>query len=322
MGTHPPVSICLVTYNRAKLLPLTLDSILEQTFGDYELIISDDCSDDATEEICRTYAKRESRIRYLRNENNLGMPGNLNASLKTATGVYVAIMHDGDIYRSDCIAKWKGALDKYPSAGFVFNSYRTYIKNKEIIYKETHSPIISGLELGRRLLARWDSCVYGTVMVRKQVFDRLGYFDPQFGNFADVDMWLRVARKFDVAFINAPLITLMPRDPTRLYASVHWKVTFWVLGMHVANLRRYRQNLPDFVEEMAKRYYQRRRSYILHDIMICLKHRRWDCLREALAIWRDADDPLLRGLGTLLGRDKDKPNWYNCSYWEMASLKK
>ncbi len=320
--SRPPVSICLVTYNREGLLPLTLDSILEQTFKDYELIISDDCSDDGTEEICRSYAKRDARIRYSRNAHNLGMPGNLNASLKTAKGVYLAITHDGDIYRADCIARWKKSLDKYPSAGFVFNSYRTYIKNKEIIFKESYPAVISGLELGRRLLARWDSCVFGTVMLRKEVLERFGHFDPRFGNYADVDLWLRVAREFDVAYINEPLITLMPRDPARFYAFVHWKVAFWVWGMHVANLRRYRQHLPDFVEEMAKRYYQRRRSYLLNDLMICLKHRRWDRLKEALAIWRDADDPMLRGLGILMGRDRNQPDWYNRSYWELAGLKK
>jgi len=52
-------------------------------------------------------------------------------------------------------------------------------------------------------------------MVRKQVFDQLGYFDSKFGNFADVDMWLRISREFDVAYINEPLMTLMPKDSTR-----------------------------------------------------------------------------------------------------------
>jgi glycosyltransferase involved in cell wall biosynthesis len=248
------------------------------------------------------------------------MPGNLNASIQAASGKYVAIIHDGDIYETDCIAKWKESLDKFPSAGFVFNSYRTWIKNKEIIYEEAYPPIISGLELGRRLLVRWDSCVYGTVMVRKQVFDQLGYFDAKFGNIADVDMWLRIARNYDVAYINVPLITLMPRDPTRFYAFVHWKVVFWVLGIHVVNLRRYRRSLPDFVEELAKKYRTRRRSYIFYHMLICLKHRRWDRVKEALGIWRDADDPLLRGLGNLLGRPGDRPDWYDPYYWDLARL--
>ena len=263
----------------------------------------------------------DPRIKYIRNIDNLGMPGNLNSAIQAASGEYVAILHDGDIYERDCIAKWKEALDNYPSAGFVFNPYRSYTKQGEIVRKEEYPPLISGLELGKRLLVRWDSCVWGTVMVRKQVFDHLGYFDPKFANVADVDMWLRIAREYDVAYIDIPLITLMPRDPTRFYTFVHWKFTFWILGIHVTNLRRYRQSLPTFIEEMANKYHARRRAYIFYNMLTCLKHRRWDRVKEALAIWRDADDPLFRGLGTLLGRDKDKPKWYNCSYWEMARLK-
>jgi glycosyltransferase involved in cell wall biosynthesis len=321
MAAPPPVSICLLTYNRAKLLPLTIDSILKQSFGDYELIISDDCSSDGTKEVCRQYASLDPRIKYLRNKNNLGMPGNLNGSIQAASGRHVAIMHDGDIYETDCIANWKEVLDNFPTAGFVFNGYRYYIKNREKIDQLDYPPLISGLELGQRLLGRWDSCVWGSVMVRKQVFERLGYFDPKFGNYADVDMWMRIAREYDVAYVNVPLMNLMPKDPTRFYAFVHWKVAFWILGIHVINLRRYRQCLPKFVEEMANKYRPRRRSFFLYRMLICLKHRRWDRVKEALAIWRDADDPLLRGLGNLLGRDKDKPKWYNYSYWEMASLK-
>src|SRR6478735_5455523 len=93
-----PVSVCLTTYNRASLLPGTLDSILAQRFADFELIIGDDCSTDGTEELCRAYARRDSRVRYVRNERNLRMPGNLNSALQRATGEYVANLHDGDVY--------------------------------------------------------------------------------------------------------------------------------------------------------------------------------------------------------------------------------
>jgi len=72
-----PVSVVLTTYNRASLLRETLESILKQSYGDFELIISDDCSTDNTESICREYSQRDPRIQYYRNENNLDMPGNL-----------------------------------------------------------------------------------------------------------------------------------------------------------------------------------------------------------------------------------------------------
>jgi len=101
-----PVSLCLTTCNRATVLPATVDSLLSQTFSDFELIISDDCSTDHTEEICRDYQARDPRIRYFRNNRNLKMPGNLNAAIGRATGEYIANLHDGDVYRAE---RWPAA---------------------------------------------------------------------------------------------------------------------------------------------------------------------------------------------------------------------
>lgn len=233
----PPVSVCLVTYNRDRLLPKTLDSIQAQSFSDFEWIISDDCSTDNTQEICLEYARHDSRIKYFRNNRNLGMPGNLNVSLQAARGTYLANLHDGDVYRRDLLAKWKEALDGSPTAGFVFNAYQVRNDDGSIkMYGEDYPPLIPGRELVERLLSQWTSCVFGTVMARRAVYERVGWFDTQFGNFSDVDMWMRIAAVCDVAYVNEPLMDLMPRDPTRFYAFVHWQVAFWMLGIHITNL--------------------------------------------------------------------------------------
>ena len=321
MKAVPPVSICLLTYNRGQLLPATLESILAQSFADYELLISDDCSTDNTEEICREYARRDSRIGFWRNKEKMGMPGNLNISLQAASGKYIANLHDGDLYRRDLIAKWKEALDSYPTAGFVFNAYRMPRSDgRDVVYQEDYPPLIDGRVLGQRLLSRWDSCVFGTVMARSEVYRKLCWFDPQFGNFSDVDMWLRIARAYDVAYIDEPLIELMPKDPTRFYAFVHWQVLFWIMRIHSANLLRYQDILPLFINDLVKAYPGRRRKLLMREMLICVKHWRWDRVREGLSIWRDADDIVLRSLGNWLGNPKYTPDWYNISYWQMAQV--
>src|SRR5438445_10662431 len=118
-----PVSICLTTYNRGTVLAATVDSILKQSFGDFELVISDDCSTDKPEAICRDYESNDKRVKYFRNSTNLGMPGNLNAAIRRTSGQYIANLHDGDLYRQDLIEKWKEALDSVAEAPFVFNAY-------------------------------------------------------------------------------------------------------------------------------------------------------------------------------------------------------
>jgi len=321
MNAAPPVSVCLVTYNRARLLPKTLDSVQAQSFADFEFIISDDCSTDNTQEICLEYARYDPRIKYFRNERNLGMPGNLNASLQKAQGNSLANLHDGDFYRVDLLAKWKEALDNAATAGFVFNAYQVSNDDGTIkIYREHYPPLIPGHELVRRLLSQWTSCVSGTVMARRSLYEQMGWFDSKFGNFSDVDMWLRIAMMHDVAYVNEPLIDLMPRDPLRFYAFVHWQVALWILGIHVLNLQRCRHLLPGLVEKLQRQYQWRRFKYLMMHMLLCIKHRRWDRVREGLIIWRDSDDRILKILGYLFGRVEHKPNWYSSDLWKTAIL--
>src|SRR5215469_11147853 len=119
------VSVVLTTYNRANVLSQTIDSILRQTLHDFELIVTDNCSTDGTEEIGRKYEYLDSRVRYRRNDQNLYMPGNLNAGIREArSGEYIASLHDGDLYDVRLLEKWATALERHPSAAFVFNAYR------------------------------------------------------------------------------------------------------------------------------------------------------------------------------------------------------
>jgi hypothetical protein len=159
-------------------------------------------------------------------------------------------------------------------------------------------------------------------MARREVYEQLGWFDPQFGSYSDVDMWMQIAREYDVAYLSEPLMTLMPRDPTRFYAFVHWRVLFWILGMHTLNLFRYRDALPELVLDLSRRYVQRRRRFLTYNMLLCIKHQKWDRVREGLAIWRDADDGLLRLWGRVAGRPQYAPAWYNAKhFWTMAQLK-
>ena len=142
----PKVSVVLVTYKRAHLLPATIESILAQTYTDFELIICDDCSPDETEMVCREYEKCDLRIRYRRGQKNVGMPGNLNAGILASSGEYIANLHDGDIYDPKLLEKWRAALDAYPRAAFVFNAYRDLDRhgNTVRVNREPLGPCVSG----------------------------------------------------------------------------------------------------------------------------------------------------------------------------------
>lgn len=213
---NPKVSVVLVCYNRGKFLPKTLDSILGQTYKDFELIVSDDCSTDDTPNIVKAYSNRDTRIRYRCNSKNLGMPRNLIAGISETCGGYIAILHDGDLYSPELLEEWKNALDQHPSAAFVFNAYRCLDRegNTKRIFEENLPKCFSGHRLLEQIyFKRWNfsSPVWGTVMVRRQAYEAVGRLDHRFGFYADVDMWMKMAEHFDVCYVAEPFISLPSR---------------------------------------------------------------------------------------------------------------
>lgn len=217
-GRHVPhVSVVLTTYNRAAALARTIDDILGQTLGDFELIVCDDCSTDDTGKVIQRCAQRDDRILYRRNNVNRGMPANLNAGIAFAQGEYIANLHDGDYYSPSLLERWTDALDRHPSAGFVFNAYQQLAPNCEgrHVYRERLGECDPGWVLIERIFfRRWrfDSPVWGTTMARRSAYETVGLFDQRFGFLADVDMWLRLAERFDVAYVDEPLISLPDRE--------------------------------------------------------------------------------------------------------------
>ncbi|WP_066380768.1 MULTISPECIES: glycosyltransferase family 2 protein [unclassified Anabaena] len=113
--TSPRLSIGLPVYNGDKFIPAALDSLLAQTFTDFELIISDNASTDNTEEICRAYAAKDNRIRYYRNNENIGCARNFNRVFELATGEYFKWAAHDDLHAHDFIMKCIEVLDKDPT---------------------------------------------------------------------------------------------------------------------------------------------------------------------------------------------------------------
>jgi glycosyltransferase involved in cell wall biosynthesis len=300
-------------------MPATLDSILGQSFSDFELIISDDASRDNTEEVCRDYAKRDFRIRYYRNSRNLGMPGNLNAAISQARGTYIANLHDGDIFRSDLIEKWKNALDETPDAEFVFNAYQTVSADgsRRIWHEPFCRPRMAGDLIAEHFFRTFTSCVWGTVMARASAYARFGLFNPEFGFIADIDMWLRMACGSTVAYIPEPLITLMTKEADHPWTYDVWRQLFWLFQMYAVHVERYKSRIG---VPSALQHSQALRWHFLRSMVSMVKHRRWDRIREGLGLWRDADDPVLRNFGILMGREVWQPAWYKREMWDKIRV--
>jgi glycosyltransferase involved in cell wall biosynthesis len=316
-----PVSIALTTYNRGNVLKKTIDSILDQSFPDFELIISDDNSSDDTEAICREYEKKDKRVKYFRNQTNLKMPGNLNAAISRCSGEFIANLHDGDIYRKDLIEKWKSALDKYPEAAFVFNDYLVKDDDGKItIAKPPFENELCQYEIALHYFNTVSCCVWGTVMVRASAYKKYGLFNPEFGFISDVEMWMRLTRYYKAVYFNEPLITLTPREKNHPYAFPHWRNLYWAFGIYKLELENYQSVLPEEIKLFRKKYSKLLRDRFIHSMLVLFKHKKWDRIKEGMAIWRFSNDSFLLAIGFVFGLKKNLPDWFSKNYWDKLKV--
>jgi glycosyltransferase involved in cell wall biosynthesis len=207
---YPRISVCITHYNRPEKLKATLESLARQSRIPDEVFLWDDCSPNDPTEVARAWEHRFPHFVYHRNERNLNMPGNLNAVISQATGDYIANLHDADEFDPRLIELWADALDKYPSAGMVYcglESPMSGANGSKFWLNAKIPPVTNGIDFFKSyFLYKWSSPIWGTTMVRKNVYEKLLPFRSQFQNWADVDMWVRISLNHDVAYVDLPLI--------------------------------------------------------------------------------------------------------------------
>ena len=179
------VSICIPTYNGGEFIEETLKSIVGQTYKNIEIIIGDNASTDDTCEIVEKYQKKDSRIKYYKNEINLGLFANCNKLISMSTGEYVGIYHSDDVYDLKIIEKEVDVLDNNNDLLGVFTLYERINEHGEIL-KNTEYPIISNKEISKVyldeyiniILEKGGSCFCcPTSMIRRHIYEKLNGYD-------------------------------------------------------------------------------------------------------------------------------------------------
>ena len=200
---NPPlVSVVMGTFNGERYLPAAIDSILSQTFGDFELIVIDDCSTDHTPNILRQI--EDARMRVVRNERNLGISETLNKGINLAVGRYVAFQDHDDLSLSNRIEKQSDFLARHPDVAMVGSGCRIVDASgalvKDVIAKCDDAELRWGL-------LWYNPFFQTTLMVRRDVLLQIsGYSsDPMYRLSEDYEMMSRVAMEHPVANLPQPL---------------------------------------------------------------------------------------------------------------------
>jgi len=135
MGSNytPRVNIGMPVYNGERFLEEAIDSMLNQSFKDFELIISDNASTDRTQEICRAYLARDRRIRYFQNQTNLGATANFNRVFELSSGEYFKLANADDLSAPDLLAKCVAVLDAHPEVVLCYPKTTIIDENGDMI---------------------------------------------------------------------------------------------------------------------------------------------------------------------------------------------
>jgi glycosyltransferase involved in cell wall biosynthesis len=191
----PLVSVCMPIYNGGAYLASAIDSVLAQSYANFELRIIDDASTDGSWERLRQIG--DPRVVVERNAHNLGPEGNWNKALLAARGKYIKLFHQDDLLPPDCLARQVAALEQHPDAVLAF-CRRDIIgpQGKKLLSRGAGWPerAVSQAEMVRRC-ARQGTNVVGepsAVLLRADVAAAVGAFDASIPYMVDLDYWVRM----------------------------------------------------------------------------------------------------------------------------------
>jgi len=200
----PRVSVILPTYNRAHIVSRAIQSVLDQTYQDFEIIIVDDGSSDKTKEVIQKFTDR--RIRYVRHQQNKGGSAARNTGIKFAKGEYIAFQDSDDEWLPQKLKIQMETFEIVPSeVGVIYTDMLRIKKDEEVEY--WHSPTVV---YGNLLNPKLEYQVFGigiqSTLVKRECFNKVGCFDKRFPRYIDLDLLIRLLKNYHFYHIKKPLV--------------------------------------------------------------------------------------------------------------------
>jgi len=227
---RPIISVVMPVYNGEKYLREAIDSILTQTYTDFEFIILNDGSIDSTEEIILSYD--DSRIVYVKNEKNLQIVKTLNKGIDLAKGEYIARMDADDISLPERFEKQMEFMEKNPDIDVCGTWYKTFGKNEYL-----HKLPVEHEQIKADLLF-YCPLAHPTIMMKRSIFDTYEYPD-NFPKAEDYALWTKLVEYYK--FSNIPICLLHYRlhsDQTgEIYNSIQFNSSKMALNIFFSNVK-------------------------------------------------------------------------------------
>ena len=212
----PRVSVVIASYNHEKYVRAAVESVLAQSFQDFEILVTDDGSVDRT--VAEVQAIADPRISLVALPHNGGASAAINASILRAAGDYVAILNSDDVFLPDKLVRQVRYLDENPGIAAVFTRPLFIDEDgrphpnpgKEIaLARATNRPRHKWL---RRFFRRGNALCHPSVLIRRRCYQEVGLYNPALAQLPDLEMWVRLLREHEIHLIEEPLMAFRIRD--------------------------------------------------------------------------------------------------------------
>ncbi len=216
----PRFSVIISVYNKGNFIAKTIESVLDQSIDDYEIIIVNDSSIDNSEEVIQSF--QSNKIIYHALKENQGAAAARNKGIEIATGTYIALLDGDDIWDKNYLKEINLLIDKFPN----HKVFATALTIQDHDGKRTAKYTFSNEEDKTYLsLNYFDSSLKNSILhssatvVEKSIFKTTGNFDITIKSGQDTDLWIRVGLKYPIAFSTQPLV-LYTDAPKSLFKSI------------------------------------------------------------------------------------------------------
>jgi glycosyltransferase involved in cell wall biosynthesis len=227
MLDNPEISVIMSVYNGEKYLRDAIESILNQTFTDFEFIIVNDGSTDTSFEIIKSY--NDERIKIINNEKNIGLTKSLNKALKVARGEYIARQDADDISLPNRFEEQLKYLEKHPEVALLGTSVSHIEENGKITGKNIllANPSIDDF-LKDNLFK------HGSTMFKKEIVNKLGGYNDLFKYAQDYELWLRIAKHFEVRGLAQLLYKIRSHNEKIGITNIEESTLYRLLALRLA----------------------------------------------------------------------------------------
>ena len=198
----PLVSVVMPAFNTAQYIEDAVQSVLSQTYLNFELIVLDDASIDGTGDIVSAMARKDSRIHFYRNKENLGIAGNRNKGATLAAGKYLAWQDADDISLSDRLSLQVKFMEEHPAVGIMGGSIQLFNDSGDLGLRRY--PLSD--QLIRQAVFKYSPITQPAAMIRLDALKRVGFYDLECPPAEDLDMTFRIGSYYQLANIPEVLV--------------------------------------------------------------------------------------------------------------------